>query len=190
MIAGSIVRAMRSKSFGLLAVVVASVVSVGSTAMAQSAPEAPAPGVRLGGHLGVALPIVTLGDPVSVLGRDHGLLGVTPGVSLKLDARWTIDFEFIALNDFRNGGATTFVVDPGVLYNFGPVVAGLRVATQVGAPVNFGLVPILVAPFRISNAVSYFVELDLPIFVRDSTDGLNHNLRPSATVQLQTGFAF
>ncbi len=137
---------------------------------------------RIGGHLGIALPIVSFGQGVSLIGRDTLNIGLTPGITVKLDERWSIDFEFIAFNDFRTGGVTTFVVDPGVLYNFGPVTAGLRVATVVGNNVNVGLVPIVVKPFRINERFSYFIELDVPVFFRATG--------ASVALQLQTGVAF
>lgn len=94
----------------------------------------------------------------------------------------------------------TFVVDPGVLRKFGPVTAGLRVATEVGAASNIGLVPIIVVPVaKVTKRVSYFIEADLPLFLRDTpVVGLNpvgaptleRELRPSATLLLQTGFGF
>lgn len=136
----------------------------------------------VGGHLGLALPVVTLDTSAHVLGRDLGSVGLTTGVTFHLDPQWSLDFEVIALSDVRGGGATTFVVDPGVLRTLGPVVAGLRVASQVGAPLNLGLVPIVVLPFNLSDLFSFFIELDVPVFFRGTGT--------SATVQLQTGVAF
>ncbi len=146
----------------------------------------PSPWPRLGGHLGLALPVVSVGGGgASVFGKNHASVGLTPGVTFKLDEHWRIDFEFVALNDFKNGGATTLVVDPGVLYSFGSFTAGLRVATQVGAPANFGVVPIAVLPFALTDKFTYFVELDLPLFFRDA-----NGVQASVTAQLQTGVAF
>jgi hypothetical protein len=153
-------------------------------ALLLAAPPAAAEesGARVGGHLGLALPLVTFGSQVSVLGRDQGTVGLTPGVTFKLDPRWALDFEFIALADVKGGSATTFVVDPGVLYDFGPLTGGLRVATQVGAPLNLGVVPIVVLPVKLSARFAWFFELDVPFFLRASG--------ASATLQLQTGLAF
>jgi hypothetical protein len=143
---------------------------------------------RLGGHVGMALPIVTLAKNSTAIGADFVTIGLTPGITVHLDDKWSLDFEFIAFNELKNTPAnTTFIVDPGVVRNFGPVSAGLRVATQVGAPTNIGLVPILVIPvIKLSKRISYFVEADLPLFLRD--DG--KAMRPSATFLFQTGFGF
>ena len=99
----------------------------------------------------------------------------------------TIDFEFIALNELKNTpAATTFVVDPGVVRHFDAFALGLRLATQVGSPTNVGLVPIFVVPFRISSQFSYFVEGDIPLFLRDTA----MKVEPSLSFLFQTGVGF
>ena len=149
----------------------------------QSASSYPA----IGGHLGTALPIVTFGSKTTTIGSDFATVGLTPGVTVHLDEHWAIDFEFIAFNELKNTpAATTFVVDPGILRKFDGFIAGLRVATQVGATTNVGLVPIFVLPIKISNRLAWFFEADVPLFLRD--DGTK--LRASATGLFQTGVGF
>ena len=154
----------------------------------------PGPGeavaAEIGGHFGGALPIVTVASTNSVVGADFFTLGLTPGVTVHLNDKWAVDFEFIAFNDFKNGGPTTLVVDPGVLRKFDGWVAGMRIATKVGAPTNVGLVPIVVKPFRVSDELVYFLELDLPLFLNDVGLPGDVQLKPSATVLFQTGFGF
>jgi hypothetical protein len=191
------------------------------TATAQDTSEQPTPaaappakaaspdfprGPRVGGHFGLALPIVTFSnDGTAAIGRDFAAVGVTPGVTLKLTERWAIDFEFVAVGrwEFGKGGAadrsrTVFVVDPGVVYNFGPVAAGLRLAVGIGDPMNYGLIPILVVPFKVSRVLSYFLELDLPVFVTAiagtpataASPATDSRAIGSFGLQLQTGFSF
>ena len=162
-----------------------------TAAHAQVPPPEPVTAERtypaIGGHLGMALPIVTFSTEITAIGADFVTLGLTPGITVHLDDRWAIDFEFIAFNELKETPAlTTFVVDPGVIYKFDHFVLGMRVATQVGAPTNLGLVPIFVLPVEISERVSWFAELDLPVFIRDRDD----RLRGSVTVLFQTGFGF
>jgi hypothetical protein len=152
-----------------------------SVARAEAAPR------QLGGHIGAALPVVTFGSQTTHIGADFVNVGVTPGITVKLDDHWRVDFEFIAFNKWKNGTtATTLVVDPGVVYAGKYLAGGLRVATEVGANRNIGVVPILVKPFALGKGISYFVELDLPLFFRD--DG--SQIKPSLTIQFQSGFAF
>lgn len=170
--------------------------------MAPVTPRAPVPDEsggypRVGGHLGMALPVVTVGKETTVVGGDFVTLGITPGITIHLDEKWAIDFEFIAMNEVKNTpAATTFVVDPGVIRKFESFSAGLRVATQVGAPTNVGLVPIIVIPFKISDKISYFIEGDLPLFLRDTVVAgapgapPTTEMQPSATFLFQTGVGF
>lgn len=149
----------------------------------QSAASYPA----IGGHLGTALPIVTFGSDTKVIGADFTTVGITPGITVHLDEKWAFDFEFIAFNELKNTpAATTFVVDPGIIRKFDGFIAGLRVATQVGAPSNVGMVPIFVVPVKVSNRLAWFVELDIPLFLRD--DGTK--MRGTATALFQTGVGF
>jgi hypothetical protein len=142
----------------------------------------------LGGHLGMAIPIATLGGRSNAaIGEDFVTVGLTPGITVHLDEKWAIDFEFIAFNELKNAAQrTTFVVDPGIIRKFDGFVAGLRVATQVGAPTNSGIVPILVVPFKIGKRAVYFVEGDLPLFIRD----VGSKALFSATFLFQTGVGF
>ena len=160
--------------------------AVHASARAEAEPEGTTR--RLGGHLGFALPLLTIGSPENTfIGQDFVNVGITPGITVHLNDRWSVDFEFIAFNQWKNGtSATTFVVDPGVVYSFGPFSAGLRVATEVGAPRTIGLVPIIVKPFAIGKGLSYFVELDLPMFLRDN----GSEMKPSLTMLFQSGLGF
>jgi hypothetical protein len=141
----------------------------------------------LGGHLGFAVPILTLKKDSTVIGKDFVQLGVTPGVTIHLDEHWAIDLEFIAFNEVKNTPSnTTLIVDPGVVRKFESFKVGLRVATRVGVPSNIGLVPIFVVPFRISESLVYFVEADLPLFLNE----VGNKVHGSATFQVQSGFGF
>ena len=149
--------------------------------------EEPASAPRLGGHFGLALPLFALSESSTFIGRDFVTVGLTPGITFKFGEHWALDFEFIALTEVKTTPqATTFVVDPGVLYDLGPVVLGGRVATQVGAATNVGLVPIVVVPIKLSDTFRYFVEADVPFFLRDR----GTHVGASLGLQLQTGIAF
>jgi hypothetical protein len=151
---------------------------------------------RIGGHWGLALPLVSFTDEgTTAIFADFFQLGIAPGITVKLNERWAIDFEFIAFSrwNFSDDGtpasvSTSVVVDPGVVYDFGPFAAGLRTAVQVGpgVPFNFGLVPIINKGFPINDRLKWFVELDLPVFVT----GAPGDAGISVTPLVQTGMAF
>ena len=142
----------------------------------------------IGGHLGFALPIATLGGRKSVaIGSDFVTVGLTPGVTVHLDDEWAVDFEFIAFNELKNVPAfTTLVVDPGIIRKFDGFVLGLRAAVQVGAPTNTALVPIFVLPFKVGKRAVWFAEMDVPVFLRDGGD----KALLTATFLFQSGFGF
>lgn len=158
----------------------------------------------VGAHIGTAVPIVTVSDSTTAIGADFVNIGVTPGLTVHLDDKWALDFEFIAFNHFKDHKNTTFIVDPGIIRKFDGFNAGLRVATEVGAEPNSGIVPIFVLPIKVSQRSVYFIEADLPLFLRQRTttttktlsDGsvvgpfTSHKAIFSGTFMLQTGFGF
>jgi hypothetical protein len=161
---------------------------------AKTPAEAPAKVRRLGGHLGLGVPIVTVGTPgTSVIGRDFGVTGIAAGINVALTEKWSIDFEFIALGDFKPSNipgppssTTVFVLDPGVVYNAGFLFAGVRAAMRVPSPLagaEFGLIPIIGKAFKINDYVAYYIELDLPLFAHSTG-------HVTFTTFFQTGFGF
>jgi hypothetical protein len=161
---------------------------------AEAPAKEPAKLRRLGGHLGLGVPIVTVGTlGTTVIGRDFGVTGITAGINVALTSKWSIDFEFIALGDFKPSSVpgparstTLIVLDPGVVYNAGFLFVGIRAAMRVPSPLGgaeFGLIPIIGKAFKINDYVSYYIELDLPTFAH-STGNVTF------TTFFQTGFGF
>jgi len=154
------------------------------------AEEPPAPASspnKIGGHLGLALPLVTFSKETTTLGKDFVNIGIAPGVTVKLSDRWAIDYEFIAFNNFKSGHhGNALVVDPGLVYTPGPVNLGLRVATRLTDLANVGLVPIINKGFKIDDKVAFFVELDLPLFFNDN----GREMQVTFTPLLQMGAGF
>ncbi len=192
---------MKLRAYSISATLVALSIAAAAPASADtvkadatvSPPEADS--ASIGGHLGLALPVFTIGGKSTVIGKDFFSLGVTPGVTVKLGGKWAVDFEFVAYNEFKaTPSLTSFVVDPGVLYNFGPVVVGGRVATKLGGgqTTNLGVIPLVVLPFKLSHGLSYFIEGDVPIFFSDkeTIGGTSSGVQPSVGFQFQTGVAF
>lgn len=165
--------------------------SLASAQEATDPPPLPAQtGTTVGGHVGLAIPIVNFADPVTAIGADFFQIGLAPGITVKLDEKWAVDFEFVAYSDFSSstgdvGNFSSLVIDPGVIYNFGFASAGLRAAMRIGGATtqNLGFIPIILKAFPLgSGKVSAFVELDLPVFFGHAGASL--------TVQPQFGVAF
>ena len=157
----------------------------------QSAPPKAQAGKRLGGHVGFGLPILSVsGAGTGVIFRDFGALGIVTGLNVGFDEHWSIDMELIVIADFmaatRGISQMTFVLDPGVIYNFGPLWAGLRLALRVPAPLGgaeFGFIPIIGKGFELMPGLAYYVELDLPMFIHAPGNF-------SFNIFIQTGIGF
>jgi hypothetical protein len=145
----------------------ASARDVEASAPAQNS-QAGAP--RLGGHIGTATPLVTVSKNSRTIADAFTLLHPI-GISLKFE-KVTVDFETVVVNPIDPGGRTGLVIDPGVIYNFGPVAAGLRFAWQQ-ADSNFGLIPLVNKGILDIGQATWFVEAAFPTFYADS--GLEFN---------------
>jgi hypothetical protein len=137
----------------------------------QAPAPTPANGPRLGGHIGTATALVTVSKNVRTIADQFTLLHPI-GISLKYD-RVTVDFETVVVNPIDPGGRTGLVIDPGVVYNFGPVAAGLRLAWQQSDS-NFGLIPLVNKGILDIGETTWFVEAAFPTFYADA--GVQTNL--------------
>lgn len=123
------------------------------------------------------------------IGEDFVTLGMALGVNVQVAPAWSFDFEFVTYSRVDEEGVpVSLVVDPGVVYNWGPIATGLRVAMQLGGgtAANFGLIPIINKTFDVGRFVHPYIELDLPIFFADD----DVSAAVAFTVQVQGGFAF
>ena len=125
---------------------------------------------RLGGHVGVATPFVTLSKQTTTIADQFTLLHPI-GISVKFE-KVTVDFETVVVNPISPSGEVGLVIDPGVVYNFGPVAAGLRLAWQQ-ADSNFGLIPLVNKGIVDIGEATWFVEAAFPTFYSDSTVQFN-----------------
>jgi hypothetical protein len=125
---------------------------------------------RLGGHVGVATPFVTVSSETTTIADAFTLLHPI-GISIKFD-KVTVDLETVVVNPIDPSGEVGLVIDPGVVYNFGPVAAGLRLAWQQ-AESNFGLIPLVNKGLVNIGEATWFVEAAFPTFYSDSTIQFN-----------------
>lgn len=127
-------------------------------------------GPRLGGHIGTATPLVTVSGETTTIADAFTLLHPI-GISLKFE-KITVDFETVVVNPIDPGGRTGLIIDPGVVYDFGPVAAGLRVAWQQ-ADSNFGLIPLVNKGLLNVGEAVWFVEAAFPTFYADGNVQFN-----------------
>jgi hypothetical protein len=141
---------------------------------------------RLTGHVGVGSPLVTLRATRSTqhIGSvNEDLTLVAPiGLGLMITDRWTFDFELQVSTGVRPEGLTTAIVDPGIIYAWDRLSAGLRVGWQLNANQNVGLIPLVRFAVLRNERANWFVEAALPSFIR------NKQLEASAALQTGVGF--
>jgi hypothetical protein len=141
---------------------------------------------RLTAHVGVGAPLVTLQasrttSHVGSLKEDFTLVAPL-GLGLLLTDHWTFDFEFQVSTGVRPEGLTTAIVDPGMIYTWDRLAAGLRVAWQLNENQNVGLIPLMRVLVLRNERANWFVEVALPSFVQ--------NKQITASASLQTGVGF
>lgn len=144
-----------------------------------------AQGPRVGGHVGIATPLVTIpseGDTTDI--GDQFTLVMPIGVTVKLNERLAVDFETQVVNPVDPDGTTSLVVAPGLVYNFGAFAAGLRLASEIGADSNIGLIPIINSGLGPVGGGTWFLEAAFPTFFHSTEPDLTF------TMVVHTGIAF
>lgn len=140
---------------------------------------------RVGGHIGVAAPLVTVTSDDTTNIADNTVIVNPIGVTVKLTDRLAVDFETQVVSPVDPRGDTGFVVAPGVVYNAGPAALGLRLAFATGAPANVGLIPLVNRGLVNLGRATWFIEAAFPTFLHSDPD-------PDVTfdVVLHTGIGF
>lgn len=117
----------------------------------------------VGGHVGVAVPMVSVTSNSTEMIGDFVTIAHPIGVTVKKGERLAIDFEVVVANRVDATSMTTLTVDPGVVYNWGPVATGLRVAFDISSTTNYGVVPLVNKGFDLGNGTAWFVEAAFPV---------------------------
>lgn len=165
-------------------------------------------GDTLGGHIGVAVPLITVQGYTSstfaapALNKtqtlsDQFTLAFPIGITVRTSHRLSVDFEVIVQTSVNPTGENGLTIDPGVIYDWGPVATGLRLAVPVGVtPAAIGFIPLVHRSIVDINGASWFVEADFPTLYHGSgaptanngSTGTNSRVEFSAV--LHTGFGF
>jgi hypothetical protein len=140
-----------------------------------------APTKTVGGHVGIATPLVTVSDETTTIADQFTIFNPI-GIGFKVSERWAVDFETVVATPVDPGGVTGLVVDPGVIYGFDAVAVGLRVAFQINARANIGLIPLVNKSLVDFGGAAWFVEAAFPTFYADQKLAFN--------VVLHTGVGF
>jgi hypothetical protein len=128
---------------------------------------------KVGGHIGIATPLVTSKliavngaktDKKTTTISDQFTMLVPIGIGFSLGKGFAFDFETVVATPVSPRGTTGLVVDPGVVYDTGAVVLGLRVAFQTQSPSNVGLIPLIHKGVVDLGGATGFVEAAFPTF--------------------------
>jgi hypothetical protein len=160
-----------------------------------AAPPAANPHPGIGGHVGLAIPLVFINSenpPGNQTISDKTVFAFPIGIGLKLTDKAAIDFETIVGNPIHPRGGTGFTVDPGIVYDMGPFVLGGRLGFDVFAPTNFKLIPLIhkaIAP--VGAGANWFVEAALPVTFSFTTDVQgNDKTSTELDIVFHTGIGF
>lgn len=164
---------------GLLLVALLTVLTAAAPVAAQTGPST-VPGVRVGGHAGVIVPVATFSDAATTTVGDNFVVGYPIGIGVgRSGSPWTFDLELVPLVD-PDPQSVDLLVHPGVIYAAAPRLAlGVRAAFEMGGDV-YGFTPL--AAYRVADAggVGLFVEADVP--VRFATDAAGETVSSVALV--------
>lgn len=157
--------------------------------------DEPTPHPGIGGHVGVATPLVTFSSDKTTSISDQFTLLHPIGIGFKLSDKLAIDFETVLGNPIHPRGSTSLLVDPGVVYNMGSVVIGLRLAWKVQSETNFGLIPLIhKGIFDLGGGATWYVEAAFPTFISAGFDATKTPPADKTTfelnVVLHTGIGF
>lgn len=149
----------------------------------------------VGGHAGLVMPLVKFTRTLPGQKAAPYFIGdfvdtdFAAGVTVKLNSAVAIDFETVVGNEVKavggGVGGTGLTVDPGIIYNLGPVAVGARIKFDIGAQANVGLIPLINKGIVDLGGVTWFIEGDLPMTLGTTADG-----NPSIAFALHTGLAF
>ncbi len=137
--------------------------------LAANAQADPPP--RVGGHVGVAFPIVTReGGRTTTISEDF-IVGFPFGITIRNSTPFAFDFEFVPTINNSPTQDVTLTVHPGIVYSFRRNYAvGIRAAFDIGAD-TYGFTPIVNRTFKIRGRTGFFIEADFPVRFRQQPDG-------------------
>jgi hypothetical protein len=151
---------------------------------------------QVGGHIGVATSFVTVSsstDPTTGKSTetlsDRVPLVIPIGISVHTSDTTVVDFETQVALKLHPAGTTDFNVAPGIVHNFGPAAAGLRLVFPIGAnPSAAGLIPLINKGVADLGLGTWFIEAALPIVYHGS--GPTTDAHVTLDAVLHTGIAF
>lgn len=116
---------------------------------------------RLGGHFGVAIPIVSVADGHATTVDEYTVIAVPMGIGLR-NAVGPLAFDMELVPSVAEGHDVDVTIHPGLIYPGKFAAVGLRAAFEVDSNA-YGFTALLARPIQIGELGSFFIELDVPV---------------------------
>lgn len=157
-----------------------------------AAPATANPHPGIGGHVGLAIPLVFLNSDKTQTIGDKVVLAFPIGIGFKLTDKAAIDFETIVGDQVHPRNGTGLTVDPGIVVDMGSFVLGGRLGFDINAPTNFKLIPLIhKAVANVGAGANWFVEAAFPVTFSFTTDALgNDKTTAELDIVFHTGIGF
>jgi len=142
----------------------------------------------VGGHFGVAFPLVTRADGQTTNLGDNFTIAFPMGITIKREgARMAFDLELVPAIQDKNR-RVNLTVHPGLIWKLhGHWAGGIRAAFDVNQP-SWGFTPLLAREFPVTgHNYKFFIEADVP--VRFQKPSIGHNVT-AVTFAIHLGTAF
>jgi hypothetical protein len=139
------------------------------TAAPALAGEESGAGSRVGGHIGVAVPIVTWTDGDRTDVSDDTVVAVPMGITVhRATGPLAFDMELVPAVD--EDSAVSVTIHPGLILPTRHAALGLRAAFDTENDA-LGFTPLVAIPFSVGELGNLFVEIDAPVrFPRGPVD--------------------
>lgn len=135
-----------------------------------TATSAQEPPPRVGGHVGIAFPIVTRSDGRTTTISEDFIVGFPIGIVIRNSSPFAFDFEFVPTINNSPRQNVTLTVHPGIVYGFKKnYTAGIRAAFDIGGDA-YGFTPLIQRSWKIKGNTKYFIEADFPVRFRQQPD--------------------
>lgn len=180
-----------------LATVLAPSVARADDPVPAGAPTPSAHPFGIEGHVGIATPVVTVttgkNGQTQTPGDQFTLLHPI-GIGFKVSEHAAVDFEVVFGDPIKPRGTTNLVIDPGIVYDTGPAVLGIRLALPVSATTSYGVIPLIHKGIvDIGGGANWFVELAFPTFLHfnpANADGTSGETTLEFNAVFHTGVGF
>ena len=143
----------------------------------------------VGGHIGIAFPLVTHAGGETTTIADNFTVAFPMGVTIKRDgSKLAFDFEFVAAVQ-KTPRRVNLTVHPGLIWDLGHNFAGgIRAAFDVNQT-SYGFTPLLAYGWAIKGHKNnkVFLEFDLPVRFAKPSPG-NNVASVTAAIHLGTAF--